>query len=72
MTILGISGSLRADSHNGALLRAAAREMPDGVEFTLLDGLRELPAYDEDADTASPPAEVARLRERTVVREISG
>ena len=63
MAILGISGSLRADSHNGALLRAASREMPDGVTLELLDGLREVPPYDEDADTDAPPAEVVRLRE---------
>jgi len=63
VSILGISGSLRADSHNAALLRAASREMPDGVSFELLDGLREVPAYDEDADTDAPPPEVVALRE---------
>ena len=63
MVILGISGSLRADSHNGRLLDAAGREMPAGVRFEVWDGLRDVPPYDEDLDTPEPPAEVARLRD---------
>ena len=63
MIVLGISGSLRSDSHNTRLLRAAARELPEGVEFRLLDGLREVPPYDEDDDRDPAPAAVARLRE---------
>lgn len=63
MVILGISGSLRADSLNGRLLDAAGREMPDGVRFEVWDGLRDVPPYDEDLDTPEPPAEVARLRD---------
>ena len=63
MKVLGISGSLRADSHNTKLLRAAARELPPGVEFEILDGLRDVPAYDEDIDADPQPAAVERLRE---------
>ncbi len=63
MIVLGISGSLRADSHNTRLLRAAARELPDGAEFHLFEGLREVPPYDEDDDRDPAPAAVARLRE---------
>ncbi len=63
MTILGISGSLRSDSHNSALLRAAATELPDGVELRIFDGLKEIPAYDQDDDHDEPPAAVTRLRE---------
>ena len=44
MRILGISGSLRKDSHNTALLRAAAELLPPGVELELFDGLRGDPA----------------------------
>jgi chromate reductase, NAD(P)H dehydrogenase (quinone) len=60
--ILGISWSLRADSLNTALLRAAAAELPDGAELVILDGLREIPAFDQDADRSAPHG-VARLRE---------
>lgn len=63
MRILGISGSLRAASFNTALLRAAAALAPDDVEFTLYEGLAQLPPYNEDHETGDVPAEVRRLRE---------
>jgi len=63
MQILGISGSLRRDSHNTRLLRAAAMALPPGVEFELFDGLAELPHYSEDLDVDPAPAPVARLRD---------
>ncbi|MDT5029678.1 MAG: hypothetical protein QOE61_6636, partial [Micromonosporaceae bacterium] len=37
MKILAISGSLRAASHNTALLRAAAANAPEGVEIELYE-----------------------------------
>jgi chromate reductase len=61
--ILGISGSLRRDSHNTSLLRAAAEAAGPGVEFELYDGLKEIPPYDEDDDVHPRPASVARLNE---------
>jgi chromate reductase len=61
--ILGVSGSLREDSFNTSLLRAAAEAAPDGVELELWDGLAELPIYDEALDTDSAPEAVERLRE---------
>ena len=51
MRILGISGSLRKDSHNTALLRAAAELLPPGVELELFEGLRDVPPYDADMDS---------------------
>lgn len=59
MKILAIPGSLRAASHNTALLRAAAELAPDGAELELYEGLESLPPYHEDHDTEEPPAEVA-------------
>jgi chromate reductase, NAD(P)H dehydrogenase (quinone) len=59
--ILGISGSLRRDSHNTGLLRAAAEAAGQDVEVELYDGLKEVPPYDEDNDAHSRPASVARL-----------
>jgi len=67
MNVLAISGSLRADSHNTALLRALREEAPSGVEIELWDGLREIPPYDADADGAPGPATVEALR--ALVRE---
>jgi len=63
MRILGISGSLRRDSHNTKLLRAAAELVPDGVELELWDGLRTVPPYDEDDDVQPAPAAVTALRD---------
>jgi chromate reductase len=63
MLVLGISGSLRADSHNTELLRAAATLLPSGVEFELYDGLKEIPPYVEDEESTAPES-VTRLRER--------
>jgi chromate reductase len=63
MRILAISGSLRRDSYNTALLREAAELAPAGVELELYEGLELLPPYNEDVDGGRPPAEGARLRE---------
>ncbi|HUZ27776.1 MAG TPA: NADPH-dependent FMN reductase [Solirubrobacteraceae bacterium] len=63
MRILGISGSLRRDSHNTNLLRAAAELLPLGVELEVYDGLRELPPYDADLDVEAAHPAVRRLRE---------
>jgi len=62
MKVLAISGSLRRDSHNTALLRAAAERTPAGVELELWDGLKAVPPYDEDDDGDLAPAAVTALR----------
>ena len=61
--ILGISGSLRRDSHNTSLLRAAAEAAGPELEFELYEGLKQIPPYDEDDDLEPRPASVARLEE---------
>jgi chromate reductase len=63
MRILGISGSLRRDSHNTRLLRAAAELLPPGAELVRFDGLAAVPPYDEDADVEPAPAGVRALRD---------
>ena len=67
MRVLAISGSLRRDSNNTALLRALAEEAPEGVEVQLWDGLKSIPPYDGDDDVAPGPAAVEALR--TLVRD---
>ena len=62
MRILAISGSLRRDSHNTRLLRAAAQMLPPGAELELFDGLAAVPPYNEDADVEPAPEAVERLR----------
>jgi chromate reductase len=69
MRVLGISGSLRRDSHNTELLRAAATLLPSGVEFELYDGLKNIPPYDEDEDNATV-APVNHLKERIAAADV--
>ncbi|WP_028059110.1 NADPH-dependent FMN reductase [Candidatus Solirubrobacter pratensis] len=52
MKVLGLSGSLRAGSHNSRLLRAAAELLPPGVELVEFDGLKAIPPFDEDDEAA--------------------
>ena len=59
--ILGISGSLRRDSHNTNLLRAAAEAAGPDVELELYAGLKDVPPYDEDDDVHPRPAAVVHL-----------
>jgi chromate reductase len=64
MRILAVSGSLRADSYNTKLLRAAADAASEGVEVELYDpaGIADLPLYDQDLDEGDEPESVERLR----------
>lgn len=56
MRILAISGSLRRDSHNTALLRAAADLLGPDVEVERYEGLAAIPAFNEDEVATRPPA----------------
>jgi chromate reductase len=67
MRVLAISGSLRRDSNNSALLRALREEAPGGVEIELWDGLKEIPPYDGDDDLVHGPEQVEAFR--SLVRE---
>ena len=64
MRVLAISGSLRQDSYNTALLRSAAELAPDGVELELHDRLAEIPPYDQDVQDEGAPVCVEDLRDR--------
>jgi chromate reductase, NAD(P)H dehydrogenase (quinone) len=63
MRVLGISGSLRRDSFNSGLLRAAADLLPPGAELEVFDELKAIPPYDADDDVEPAPAAVAALRD---------
>jgi chromate reductase len=45
MRVLGISGSLRRDSHNTRLLRVAAQVVPPPHGLGVFDGLKDVPPY---------------------------
>lgn len=63
--ILGIAGSLRRDSYNRALLRAATELAPEGasIETFELDGI---PGFNQDEEQ-TPPVRVVELKK--LVRE---
>jgi chromate reductase len=63
MRVLGISGSLRRDSHNSNLLRTAAELLPSGVELEVFDGLKAIPPYDADDDMQPAPEAVQAFRD---------
>jgi chromate reductase, NAD(P)H dehydrogenase (quinone) len=61
--ILGVCGSLQANSKNLALLKIAATSVPPGVHLLLFDGLRELPHFNPDLESDGVPESVQRWRQ---------
>lgn len=62
MNIIAISGSLRKNSFNSALLRAAQSVAPDGVKIEIMD-INEIPLYngdDEEANGVPPVVETIK------------
>src|SRR4030095_14751303 len=64
MTIVGISGSLRKNSFNAGLLRAAAEALSSGTRLEILS-IRDIPLYDGDVEEVSGgPAAVQQIKDR--------
>jgi chromate reductase len=63
MLVLGISGSLRSDSHNTRLLRAAGELLPPEARLVQFSDLKSIPPYDADDDGGERPAPVEHLVE---------
>jgi chromate reductase len=59
MKILGLSGSLRRDSHNTRLLEGARSLLAHGVELAIFEQLAAIPPYSEDDEHRSFPAVAA-------------
>jgi NAD(P)H-dependent FMN reductase len=57
-------GSLRADSVNRQVAESLKAQAPAGVEIDIVDGLADVPFYNEDLDGAEAPAAATALRER--------
>lgn len=60
--ILGISGSLRKQSSNATLLRAAQQLTPKGVELILYSDLATLPHFNPDVEESTLPLSVNKFR----------
>lgn len=63
LKIVGIAGSLRAASYSRIVLKAVARLLPEGAEFTAVD-IGSLPHYNEDLEREALPSSVAAARAR--------
>ena len=63
MLVLGLSGSLRADSHNTRLLRAAGDLLPPEARLVQFSDLKAIPPYDADDDGPDRPGPVLHLVE---------
>lgn len=64
--ILGISGSLRKASFNTGLMRAAAGDLPEGIEFETAT-LHGIPLYDGDLEAESGVPEAVTALKRKVM-----
>ena len=58
--LLGISGSLRTGSSASAVLQSAANLFPKEVEFNILNGLEEIPAFNDSRDLPQPVDQIIR------------
>jgi chromate reductase, NAD(P)H dehydrogenase (quinone) len=68
--LLAISGSLRQNSSNTALMNAIIRLAPENMEFTIYAGLGDLPHFNPDIDIDEAPVPVRGLR--TLLKEADG
>lgn len=61
LRLAGISGSIRKNSQNTAILRTLQARLPEGVEMTLLS-LEQLPLYNSDLETTELPRAVSEFK----------
>ena len=61
ISVIAFAGSLRRDSFNKALLRAAREEAPEHLAIEIFD-LAEVPLYNADLERAGDPDAVERLK----------
>ena len=59
--LVGIAGSLRADSYSKAVLRTLAEKSWEGVEIEIFD-ISSIPLYNADQDGEHPPDPVQKLK----------
>jgi chromate reductase len=66
--LLGISGSLRAQSYNSGALSVVGSVLPEGMEFDVAS-LAELPFYNADVEQRGFPAAVESFRRRVAAAD---
>ncbi|WP_183559283.1 NADPH-dependent FMN reductase [Mucilaginibacter sp. SP1R1] len=60
--LLAISGSLRSGSSNHNILKYLGSIIPANINYTIYNGLAQIPAFDPGLDTEDAPASVTELR----------
>ena len=60
--ILGISGSLRSNSSATSILNVVSGLAPENVEFTIYNGLAEIPAFNDSNEIPEPVALFIKLQ----------
>lgn len=68
-TVIGLCGSLRADSFNAAALKLAGELLPNGLTMEIVDW-RDVPVFDADVLAEGEPPQVTELKRR--IRESAG
>jgi NAD(P)H-dependent FMN reductase len=69
-TVAVLVGSLRADSVNRQLAEVLRERAPEGVTVEIVDGLGEVPFYNQDLDAeGTVPAGAAELRRRVAAAD---
>jgi chromate reductase len=61
--VLGFAGSLRKNSYNKLLLRAATKLLPESAQLELFD-IDGIPLYDQDTEVNGIPEIVKRFKEK--------
>ena len=67
--ILGICGSLRADSYNRQLLSVLGEYFPDGVTFSIFDAV-DVPVFNADLESEGDPASVTALKDAIAAADL--
>lgn len=66
--IIGIAGSLRRDSFNAALLRAALELVPQNARLDI-EAIRDIPLYNYDVEVEGIPPAVSRLKDEVAAAD---
>ena len=62
-------GSLRSDSLNRKLAETLKAHAPEGVTLDIVEGLADVPFYNEELDAGQAPAAAAHLREQVAAAD---
>lgn len=69
MTVAVLVGSLRAGSVNRLIAERLRDQAPEGVRVSIVEGLGELPFYNEELDGEAAPASVQALRQQVATAD---